>query len=167
MSQNNFVHPFAPIYDKTSQILILGSFPSAKSREEGFYYGNPRNRFWEVLARCFAEEKPEGKGEKCKFLLRHHIALYDAALSVEIKGSMDHHMKKIVPADLTEIFSVAPALQVFANGKKAYEILEKQGISAVYLPSTSPANAQFSIDDLTSIWCAEIGKVLKLPKLHF
>ena len=154
-------HPFKPIFDKNSKILILGSFPSVISRKFGFYYTNPQNRFWRVLARILNDDVPESIDEKIKFLLSHHIAIYDAAISCEIEGSSDAKMSKIVPVNLEPIFKTANITQVYANGGKAYEICKKyleDGIikatknEVIKLPSTSPANAKFSLERLTNEW---------------
>ena len=162
-------HPFKPIFDKNSKILILGSFPSVVSRKFGFYYANPQNRFWRVLAGILNAPVPESTDGKINFLLAHRIAIYDAAISCEIKGSSDAKMSKIVPANLEPIFKVANITQVYANGGKAHEIckkyLEDEILKAtknavIKLPSTSPANAKFSTDKLTSEW-SEIAEALK------
>ena len=154
-------HPFKPIFDKNSKILILGSFPSVISRESNFYYSNSRNRFWQMLARILNTTVPESIDEKINFLLSHHIAIYDAAVSCEIEGSSDAKMSKIVPVNLKPIFEEANIKQVYANGGKAYEIckkyLEDEIIKAtknevIKLPSTSPANAKFSLEKLTKEW---------------
>jgi len=154
-------HPFKPIFDKNSKILILGSFASVISRNFGFYYTNPQNRFWRVLAGILNAAVPESTDEKIKFLLFHHIAIYDAAISCEIKGSNDAKMSKIVPVNLKPIFKEANIRQVYANGGKAYEIckkyLEDEIIKAtknevIKLPSTSPANAKFSLEKLAKKW---------------
>ena len=154
-------HPFKPIFDKNSKILILGSFPSVISRKFGFYYTNPQNRFWRVLAGILNADVPKSTDEKIKFLLSHHIAIYDAAISCEIEGSSDAKMGKIVPANLKPLFKEANITQVYANGGKAYEIckkyLEDEIIKAteneaIKLPSTSPANAKFSLEKLMCEW---------------
>lgn len=154
-------HPFKPIFDKNSKILILGSFPSVISRKFGFYYTNPQNRFWRVLAGILNADLPESTDEKINFLLAHRIAIYDAAISCEIKGSSDAKMSKIVPVNLKPIFKEANITQVYANGGKAYEIckkyLEDEIIKAtknevIKLPSTSPANAKFSLEKLVCEW---------------
>ena len=156
-------HPFKPIFDKNSKILILGSFPSVVSRKFGFYYANPQNRFWRVLAGILNADVPESTDEKIKFLLSHHIAIYDAAISCEIEGSSDAKMSKIVPVNLKPLFKEAKIRQVYANGGKAYEIckkyLEDEIIKAtknevIKLPSTSPANAKFSLERLMYEWRA-------------
>ena len=156
-------HPFKPIFDKNSKILILGSFPSVVSRKFGFYYANPQNRFWRVLAGILNAPLPASTDEKINFLLTRRIAIYDAAISCEIKGSSDAKMTAVKPANLEPIFSGACVVQVFANGGKAYledEILKATKNAVIKLPSTSPANAKFSIDKLTSEWSA-IAEALK------
>ena len=154
-------HSFKPIFDKNSKILILGSFPSVISRKFGFYYTNPQNRFWRVLARILNDDVPESTDEKIKFLLFHHIAIYDAAISCEIDGSSDAKMSKIVPANLKPLFKEANIKQVYANGGKAYEICKKYlddeilkatKNEVIKLPSTSPANAKFSLEKLAKEW---------------
>ena len=154
-------HPFKPIFDKNSKILILGSFPSVISRKFGFYYTNPQNRFWRVLAGILNAPLPENTDEKINFLLSHHIAIYDAAISCEIEGSSDAKMSKIVPVNLKPLFKETDIMQVYANGGKAYEIckkyLEDEIIKAtqkevIKLPSTSPANAKFSLEKLANEW---------------
>ena len=158
---NSHTHPFKPIFNKNSKILILGSFPSVISRKFGFYYANPQNRFWRVLAGILNAPLQESTDEKIKFLLSHHIAIYDAAISCEIEGSSDAKMSKIVPVNLKPIFKTANIMQVYANGGKAYEIckkyLESEIIKATKnevtkLPSTSPANAKFSLEKLAKEW---------------
>ena len=162
--------PFKPIFDKNSKILILGSFPSVISRKFGFYYTNPQNRFWRVLAAILNAAVPESTDEKIKFLLSHHIAIYDAAISCEIEGSSDAKMSKIVPVNLKPIFKAANITRVYANGGKAYEIckkyLEDEIIKStknevVKLPSTSPANAKFSLEKLVHEWTV-VAEVLKM-----
>ena len=163
-------HPFKPIFDKNSKILILGSFPSVVSRKFGFYYANPQNRFWRVLAGILNVPPPTNMDEKIKFLLAHCIAIYDAAICCEIKGSSDAKMTAVLPANLEPIFSGARIVQVFANGGKAHEICEKylktQILNAtdkglVKLPSTSSANANFSFERLVREWTV-IVEVLKM-----
>ena len=163
-------HPFKPIFDKNSKILILGSFPSVISRKFGFYYTNPQNRFWRVLTGILNAAVPESIDEKIKFLLSHHIAIYDAAISCEIEGSSDAKMSKIMPVNLKPIFKEANITQVYANGGKAHEICEKHlknqivnatGKELVKLPSTSPANAKFSLEKLVQEWTV-VAEVLKM-----
>lgn len=146
-------HNFDPVYNEHSKILILGSFPSVKSREAAFFYGHPQNRFWPLLARLLKEEKPETIEEKKKLILKYHIALYDAAEACEIDGSSDVSMKNIIPSDLTPIFEKANILQIFCNGRKSYDIVtKKMKREAILLPSTSPANAAYSLDRLEDQW---------------
>ena len=154
-------HPFKPIFNKNSKILILGSFPSVVSRKLGFYYANPQNRFWRALAGILNAPLPTSTDEKIKFLLAHRIAIYDAAISCEIKGSSDAKMTAVEPANLEPIFSGARIAQGFSNGGKAHEICEKYlknqilnatGKSPVKLPSTSSANANFSFERLVREW---------------
>lgn len=154
-------HPFKPIFDKNSKILILGSFPSVISRKFGFYYANPQNRFWRVLAQILNAPLPASTDEKINFLLAHRIAIYDAAISCEIKGSSDAKMTAVAPANLEPIFNGAHIVQVYANGGKAHEICEKYlktqilnatGKPPIKLPSTSPANANFNFERLVQEW---------------
>ena len=151
------LHPFPPVCDKNSKILILGSFPSVRSRAEGFFYGHPRNRFWRVIAAVLGAEVPESIDEKKRLLLENGIALWDAAASCEIHGSSDASMKRITPNDLDIIFKTGDIKKVFANGKQAGDIyrayLEKKtGLPITVLPSTSPANAAFSEEELVKRW---------------
>lgn len=157
----NQISPFKPIFDKNSKILILGSFPSVVSRKLGFYYANPQNRFWRVLAQILNASTPTSTDEKINFLLAHRIAIYDAAISCEIKGSSDAKMTAVAPANLEPIFSGTRIAQVYANGGKAHEICEKYlktqilnatGKPPVKLPSTSPANANFNFERLVQEW---------------
>ena len=162
-------HPFKPIFDKNSKILILGSFPSVISRKFGFYYANPKNRFWRVLAVILNAPLPTSTDEKIDFLLAYRIAIYDAAISCEIKGSSDAKMTAVEPANLEPIFKTANITQVYANGGKTYEICEKYlktqilnatGKPPVKLPSTSSANANFSFERLVQDW-AVVAEALK------
>ena len=147
------IHPFPPIYNSESRILILGSFPSVASRVQEFYYGHPRNRFWPLLTALLDAPEPHTIEEKKQMLLHHHIALYDAVRVCSIIGSADASMQFIVPTDLSDILGEAPIQAVFANGSKAYEICTKRiGISAIKLPSTSPANARCSFAELLVAW---------------
>ena len=151
------MHPFPPLYDGSSEILILGSFPSVKSREQQFFYGHPQNRFWRVTAAVFQQDVPQTIDEKRAFLLRNHIALWDVIASCEITGSSDSSIRNVVPNDLSPIFAAAQILQVFVNGgtaAKYYEKYQKKtlGRDAIRLPSTSPANAAWSVERLTDAW---------------
>ena len=156
-ASEHFVHNIAPVWDKNSRILILGSFPSVKSREAGFYYAHPQNRFWRVLAAILCENIPESIDEKRAMLLRHGIALWDVIASCEISGSSDSSIKHAAPNDLSEILAKSKITHIFANGGTASRLydkflLKKTGIRAVKLPSTSPANASASLEKLTADW---------------
>ncbi|MBQ7357506.1 MAG: DNA-deoxyinosine glycosylase [Clostridia bacterium] len=150
-------HPIPPIYDENSKILILGSFPSVKSRDQQFFYGHPQNRFWKVLAAVFDCPVPQTVDEKKELLLRNKIALWDVINSCEITGSADSSIKDAVPNDLGEIFSVADIKQIYVNGKTAEKyynkyMKERYGREAVCMPSTSPANASWTLDRLVGAW---------------
>ena len=151
------VHPIKPIYDKDSKILILGSFPSVKSREEGFFYGHKQNRFWKVISAVFGEEEPKTIEEKKDLLLRNHIALWDVIQSCDIVGSSDSSISNVVPNDLSVILDVADIGAIYVNGKTALKYYEKYTEPiikrpAICLPSTSPANAAWSADRLMQAW---------------
>ena len=139
------IHPIKPVFDKDSRILILGSFPSVKSREKGFFYGHPQNRFWRVTAQVFGEETPLSIDEKRSFLLRNHIALWDVIGSCEIDGSSDSSIRNVTVNDLSAILKTAEQLY------KKY-LLPTVKRDAVCLPSTSPANAAWSIEKLVEAW---------------
>ncbi len=151
------IHPIRPVFDKRSKILILGSFPSRKSREQKFFYGHPQNRFWQVVATVLGQGTPKTVDEKTKFLLLNNIAVWDVIASCDITGSSDSSIKNVVVNDLREILSVADIKQIFVNGKTAekyYNMYIKKEIDreAVCLPSTSPANAMWSVERLISAW---------------
>ena len=144
-------HEFGPVYDNESKILLLGSFPSIKSREEKFYYAHPQNRFWKVLSILFNEEISDRR----KFVLDKHIALWDSIESCEIDGSSDASIKNVIPNDISLIINNSKVKYIFAIGKKSYEIYYKYiyndvKIDAILLPSTSPANATKSLNDLVN-----------------
>lgn len=150
-------HTFLPVYDESSEVLILGSFPSVKSREQGFYYGHPQNRFWKVLAAVCDCPVPQSIEEKKAMLLKNHIAIWDVIDSCDIIGSSDSSIKNVVPADIAGILPKTKITRIFANGKTAGSLYEKfsrenTGIEAVVLPSTSPANAAFSLEKLVECW---------------
>ena len=154
---STIVHNLPPIYDSNSKILILGSFPSVKSREEKFYYAHPQNRFWSVIAAVFEQDMPRTTEEKRAFLLRNGIALWDVIASCEIGGSADQTIRNVVPNDLTPILNAADIGEIFVNGRTAEKFFHKLispaiGRKAVYLPSTSPANAAMSLEQLVQIW---------------
>ena len=151
------MHPIAPIYDKHSTILILGSFPSVKSREEGFFYGHKQNRFWKVVSRVFEEEEPKTIEEKKALLLRNHIAVWDVIAGCDIEGSSDSTIKNVRPNDLSTILDNAQIKAIYVNGKTAEKYYKKYiektiNRKAVCLPSTSPANAAWSIEKLLDTW---------------
>lgn len=150
-------HPIPPIYDENSKILILGSFPSVRSREAEFFYGHPQNRFWRVTAGVFECPVPQTVDEKKKFLLTHGIALWDVISSCEIEGSSDSSIRDVVPNDLGEILAVADIKQIYVNGKTAEKFYNKYmrleyNREAVCLPSTSPANAAWCVEKLIDAW---------------
>lgn len=151
------VHPIPPVWDKNSKILILGSFPSVKSREEGFFYGHRQNRFWRVVSRLFDSPLPEDIEEKKRLLLDNGVALWDVIASCEIKGSADSSIKNVTPNDFSEILCGAHIKAIFTNGKTASALFEKYisieiGRHSICLPSTSPANAAWTLDRLISEW---------------
>lgn len=155
----HIVQPFDPVFDRHSRTLVLGSFPSALSRTNEFYYGNPRNRFWRVIAACLGEEVPgdHDLAAKRMLLLRHGIALWDVIESCDIKGSSDASIRNVVPARIECILEVAPIERVICNGATSARLykryLEVQtGMRAVVLPSTSPANAAWSEGRLIECW---------------
>ena len=150
-------HPFAPVFDERSRVLVLGSFPSVRSRETGFYYGHPQNRFWKVTARLFGEDVPQSTQEKRAFLLRNRIALWDVAMSCEIEGSSDASIRTVTANDLSPILAGADIRGIFANGKTAFSLYQKlllpqTGRECVCLPSTSPANCAVSFEKLLDAW---------------
>lgn len=156
-NRNRVVHTFAPVWDGHSRVLILGSLPSVKSREQGFYYGHPQNRFWKVLAAVTGEEVPKTIEQKKDFLMRQRIALWDVIASCEISGSSDSSIRGVVPADVAGLLQMSAIRKVFVNGAKAGQlydryILPDSGIPAVRLPSTSPANAAWSFERLLTQW---------------
>ena len=150
-------HPFPPLYNEHSRILILGSFPSVKSREQMFFYGHPQNRFWRVMAKVLDKSVPETISQKREFLLSSCIALWDVIASCDIEGSADSSIKNVVPNALAPILSSADIRCIFTNGKTAEKYYARYtekitGRKAVCLPSTSPANAAWSIDRLADEW---------------
>ena len=151
------VHPIPPLYDDNSKILILGSFPSVKSREQGFFYGHPQNRFWKVTSAVFYEDTPRTIEEKKTFLLHNRIALWDVIGSCDIEGSSDSSIRNVSANDLSVILEHADIRQIYVNGQTAYKYYRKYseketGRSAICLPSTSPANAAWSLERLTAAW---------------
>ena len=157
-------HPFPPLYDRDSRILILGSFPSPKSREAMFFYGHPQNRFWKVMAQLLRWQGtdvgftvPSSVEEKRAMLLENHIALWDTIASCDITGASDQSITNVTPNDLSIIFKNAEIRAVFCNGAASHRLYMKyifpaNGREAVKLPSTSPANAAWSVERLVSAW---------------
>lgn len=150
-------HPIPPLYDKNSKILILGSFPSVKSREQMFFYGHPQNRFWKVISAVMDMDTPVTIKEKTCFLHSNHIALWDVIASCDITGSSDSSIKNVVVNDLTEILKAASINQIFVNGKTAEKYYNKYirdtlCKEAICLPSTSPANAGWDMNRLINAW---------------
>ena len=150
-------HTFEPVWDGQSQILILGTFPSVKSRENNFYYGHPQNRFWKLLAKIYKEPVPESVDEKKKLILKHHLAVWDVIGQCDIIGSSDSSIRNVVPSDVAGVLARSNIHTVIANGAKAYELYQRHqlgqtGIKAHKLPSTSPANAAWSLERLQEAW---------------
>lgn len=151
------IHPIPPLYDENSEILILGSFPSVKSREQMFFYGHPQNRFWRLIAKILTEEEPNTIEEKKHIAIKNHIAMWDVLASCEIKGSADSSIKSVTANDLSPILNTAPIKKIYLNGKTAEKyyikyIYPKTGIEGICLPSTSPANAMCNMERLEEKW---------------
>lgn len=150
-------HPISPVYDRDSRILILGSFPSPKSRESNFFYGHPQNRFWWVLAAVFSDPVPQAVQDKIRFLKAHKIALWDVIHSCEITGASDSSIRDVVPNDLSPILSHADIRAIYTNGKTADRLYRRYLLPvtqrpSISLPSTSPANASWSLERLIATW---------------
>ncbi len=160
--KQHIIHPIEPFYDKDSTILILGSFPSVKSREQMFFYGHPQNRFWKVISAVFDADRPETIPDKKAFLKKNHIALWDVIGSCDIEGSSDSSIEKVVANDISVILNQANICGVFVNGKTAEKFYKKYietqtKIKAICLPSTSPANAAWHEEKLVKTWSEAIG----------
>lgn len=146
-------HEFPPVWDGNSRILILGSFPSVKSREQNFFYGHKRNRFWKVLSAVLDCKEPITIEEKKKMLLDNGIALWDVIQSCEIKGSSDSSIRNVIPNDLSEMLANSKIKRIYTNGQTAGNLYKKYmqsevNMEAITLPSTSPANAAWSLERL-------------------
>ena len=157
MEPHTITHPIPPLYDADCRILILGSFPSVKSREAMFFYGHPQNRFWKLLAVLFDEPVPQSIEEKRRLALRHHIAMWDTIHSCTITGSSDSSIRDVVPNNLSLILDNSKVERIFCNGATSYNLYKKfiyptTGIEATKLPSTSPANAAFTMERLEREW---------------
>lgn len=154
-------HTFLPVYNKESQVLVLGSFPSVKSREQNFYYGHPQNRFWKVTAFLAGCPVPQTIEEKKEFLLANGIAVWDVIASCDIIGSSDSSIKNVVINDFRQVLEHSSIHTIYANGTKAYDLYckyarENTGREIVKLPSTSPANAAWNLDRLCDAWKAVV-----------
>ena len=148
-------HPIEPIYDDESTILILGSFPSVKSREAQFFYHHPQNRFWKILGAVFHDEVPQTIEQKKSFLHKHHIALWDVIASCEIQGSSDASIRQVTVNDLHRILESAQIEHIYTNGKLSHQYYQKYfhfEIPCDCLPSSSPANASYSLEKLIDQW---------------
>lgn len=150
-------HPFEPIYNANSNVLILGTFPSVKSREHHFYYGHPQNRFWKVISTLIHTKLPQSIEAKKAMLLSHGIAIWDVIQSCDIVGSNDSSITNVIPMDFSRILAQSQVKRIFANGATAAKLYQKYceqstGIPIIKLPSTSPANAAFSLEKLLNEW---------------
>ena len=157
MEYTHVTHEFLPLYDSNSKILILGSIPSPKSREQAFYYGHPQNRFWKVMAKVLCEKEPETVDEKKVLMLSHNIALWDALEECDIAGASDSSIRNPVPTDIKWLIDRTRIRSIFTTGKTAYRYYTllnypKTKIEAKALPSTSPANCRISFDDLVEAY---------------
>lgn len=153
MERKRVRHDFAPVFNEESRVLMLGTMPSPKSRETGFYYGHPRNRFWKVVADVCKEELPQTREDKIAFALRNHIAIWDVLADCEIRGADDSSIRNPVANDMSRILEHADIKAIFTTGTKAAQLYKrycypKTGIEAVALPSTSPANCRMSYGEL-------------------
>lgn len=157
MALETQTHQFEPVYDADSRVLILGTFPSVKSRENQFYYGHPQNRFWKVMAGLTGQPVPQTVGQKKQLLLDQHIAIWDVIQRCDIEGSSDSSIRNVVPCDLTAILRGSRIRAIFANGATAAKLYEKHqkkqtDMDIITLPSTSPANAAYRLEDLLQAW---------------
>ena len=157
METRRITHPFGPLYSEHSRVLILGSFPSVRSREQNFYYGHPQNRFWKVIAALYRREVPATVAEKKELILDCGLALWDSIASCEITGSSDASIREAKANDIRRILDACPIEKICCNGKTSWQLYEKlirpqTGRGAVCLPSTSPANARWTLGELTEAW---------------
>ena len=171
MDATTVTHEIQPVFDNRSRVLLLGTIPSPASREQGFYYGHPQNRFWRVLAAIFDEPAPRTIEEKRDMLLRHHVALWDVLASCEIEGASDASIRDAQPNDLARIFDAADIRAVFATGTKAGELYRKLieptlGVPCTTLPSTSPANAKMKLADLVGAYGKALLSLLGETEKH-
>ena len=154
---SHVMHEFPPLFDPECEILILGSVPSPKSREQAFYYGHPQNRFWKVLAAVFHAPIPQNTEEKRELALSHHIALWDSIEECDIRGASDSSIRNPVPTDIPSLLAKTKVTRIYATGATAYKYYQllnypRTGIEAVRLPSTSPANCAVSFDELVTAY---------------
>ncbi len=168
-NRRHIEHPFEPVFDTGSRVLVLGTMASPKSREAGFFYGHPQNRFWKVMGQVFDVAEPVTTEERTAFLLDHRIALWDVLAACDIEGASDASIKNPVPSDLGRIFDSAQIRAVYTTGKKAYELFLRyqvlpEGVELVGLPSTSPANARASIGDLVASYRVLLRHTLPCDK---
>ena len=157
-------HPFGPLFSENSRVLILGSFPSVKSREQQFFYGHPRNRFWKVLSALFQQEVPATVEQKKALVLENGLALWDSIASCVITGSSDASIRDVRANDLGVILDHCPIRKIYCNGKTSWNMYEKYirpatGREAVCLPSTSPANAAWTLPRLTEAWSVILDSI--------
>ena len=150
-------NPFGHLYDESSRVLILGSFPSVKSREQNFFYGHPQNRFWKVVSAIFEQPVPQTIEEKKQLILGNGLALWDSIASCEITGSSDSSIRNARANDIRIILDSCNIERIYCNGRKSHELYRKYieaqtGREAACLPSTSPANAQWSLEKLINAW---------------
>ena len=154
---NYLQHPFGPLFNESSRVLILGSFPSVKSREQNFFYGHPQNRFWKTIAAVFEQPVPQSIEEKKQLILSNGLALWDSIASCEITGSSDSSIRNARANDISIILDKCNIARIYCNGRKSHELYRKYiepatGREAVCLPSTSPANAQWTLERLIDAW---------------
>lgn len=157
MQQEHVFHTFEPVFNSESRVLILGTLPSVKSRENNFYYGHKQNRFWKVIAALCNSDVPETIEQKTKLLLDNHIAVWDVIDNCDIEGSSDSSIRNVVPTELDIVLNQANIKKIYANGAKAYELYnryqrDQTGMDITRLPSTSPANAAIRLDTLIEQW---------------
>jgi len=155
------IHTIKPIVDSTSKILIVGTFPSVKSREANFYYHNPQNRFWKVISSLVDEPVPTSIEAKTEMLLKHNIAVWDVIYSCDITGSSDNSIQNVVPNDIQKLLQETDIKHIYANGSKADDLYMRYcfastGLATIKLPSTSPANATYTLEQLIDCWRREI-----------
>lgn len=167
MRYEHLRHTINPVFDERSRVLMLGSFPSPKSREAGFFYGHPQNRMWRVLAAATGEGAvPQTVEERAAFLLRNRIAMWDVIASCSIEGASDASIRDVVPNDLSSILNAAPIRAVLCTGPKAFQLYRRYqepvtGVPAQKMPSTSAANAAWGLDRLTEAYSAALAPLLR------